>query len=232
MATRTTLLRPGLTPYEEAWQLQQQTAQGVRAGELPALILLQHPPVYTLGVRGNSEHILARPGVSPYGDADVVRSDRGGDVTFHGPGQIVAYPIMNLRALGNGPVWYVRTLEAVILDVLSCFGIVARRIAGRPGVWVQDAKVAAIGVRVSGGVTTHGFALNVSTELEYFRHIIPCGLADATVTSMQELTGECFALTEVEDQILESMSRHFDLEFQPPSKPAAVPAVQGAGYGR
>jgi len=224
LGTRCTLLRPGPTPYQHAWQLQQRIAGDVRGGAPPALILLEHPPVYTLGVRGKTEHVLLSQEALLSRGAEVQRTDRGGDVTFHGPGQLVGYPIIDLRAYGQGPVWYVRTLEALLIDVLSRFGIVAARWPGRPGVWVADAKIAAIGVRVSRGVTTHGFALNVNTDLAYFQHIIPCGLADAGVTSMQHLTGEQFAMSEVETEVADAFARLFAVEF-------AEEALAGAGIG-
>ena len=212
MGTRFTLLRPGLTPYEAAWQLQQRLAADVRAGSDPTLILLEHPPTYTLGSRGNAANILLSEERLRRLGADVVRSDRGGDVTFHGPGQIVGYPILDLRAMGLGPVAYVRGLEATLIDVLASYGIVAGRVAGRPGVGVGDAKIAAIGVRISGGVSTHGFALNVNSDLSYFDHIIPCGLADASVTSMQKLTGERFGLDAVIDAIVDSFEAQFGMQ--------------------
>jgi lipoate-protein ligase B len=229
LGTRTTLLRPGLTPYQDAWQLQRRIAADVRAGGAPALILLEHPPVYTLGARGDATHLLAsEPTLAALG-AEMCRTDRGGDVTFHGPGQIVGYPILNLRALGHGPVWYVRGLEAALIDALSSFGIVAGRSPGRPGVWVGDAKIAAIGVRVGGGVTTHGFALNVNVDLSWFRHIVPCGLADASVTSMQELAGAAFDMRAVEDVLAEALARQFDLELDPAEQPAPRALAEVAG---
>jgi lipoyl(octanoyl) transferase len=214
LGTRTTLHRPGLTTYQDAWQMQQCIADDVRSGGDPALILLEHPPTYTLGVRGKPEHLLLSEEAFLLRGAQVERTDRGGDVTFHGRGQIVGYPIINLRAYGHGPVWYVRMLESVLVEVLAHFGIVAARSDGRPGVWVGEAKIAAIGVRVSRGVTTHGFALNVSTDLNYFNHIIPCGLRGVAVTSMQQLTGETFELRAVEDEIIDVFAQRFDLDFQ------------------
>ncbi len=225
MGTRFTLLRPGLTPYQDAWQLQQRIANEVRSGAQPALILIEHPPTYTLGVRGKIEHLLLSREALLSRGAEMHHTDRGGDVTFHGPGQLVGYPILDLRSYGQGPVWYVRALESLILDVLSRYGIVAGRSESRPGVWVRDAKIAAIGVRVSRGVTTHGFALNVNTDLSYFRHIIPCGLADAAVTSMQALTGETFDMRDVEDEIAAAFARQFGFEI-------VEPALAGASSGR
>ncbi|MDE3094574.1 MAG: lipoyl(octanoyl) transferase LipB [Chloroflexota bacterium] len=193
--------------------MQQRIADGVRAGGDPALILVEHPPTYTLGVRGKGEHLLLSREAFARRGAQVVETDRGGDVTFHGPGQLVAYPILDLRRFGSGPVWYVRSLEAVLIETLARFGIVAGRAPGRPGVWVRQEKIAAIGVRVSRGVTTHGFALNVNTDLSYFAHIIPCGIADAGVTSMRQLAGADFDVPAVEAEVIAAFGRQFGLEL-------------------
>jgi len=170
--------------------------------------------------------------------------DRGGDVTFHGPGQIVGYPIFRLDAWREGPLWYVRRLEAALIEALAALGIAAGRIEGRPGVWVGPdgppsggaAKVAAIGVRVSRGVTSHGFALNVSTDLSYFGHIVPCGLADAAVTSVERLLGRPAPLREVEDLVIEALGRVFGLEMAEaeagqPAWEQATSAVQTGARG-
>ena len=215
LGTRFTLLRPGIIDYQDAWQLQQRMADGVRTGADPALILLEHPPTYTLGVRGKSEHILLAESALAARGAAVVRSDRGGDVTFHGRGQIVGYPILDLRRFNEGPVWYVRSLEALLIETLARFGIVADRSPGRPGVWCGDAKIAAIGVRVSRGVTTHGFALNVNTDLSYFDAIVPCGLRDASVTSMRQLAGERFDIYEVQDELIDAFATQFGFDLTP-----------------
>ena len=231
MAPRCKLLRPGLVDYQRAWQWQRALATDVRAGADPALILLEHPPVYTLGARGNDDHVLLSPDALRARGAEVLRSDRGGDVTFHGPGQIVGYPILELRRYGQGPVWYVRSLETMLIEVLAGFGIAAERSAGRPGVWAGGAKIAAIGVRVSGGVTTHGFALNVNTDLSYFEHIVPCGIANAGVTSMQRLAGTTFDMRAVEDAVATSFARQFGLDLVESAEwPSAVAA--GVAVGR
>jgi len=215
LGTRYTLLRPGLTDYQHGSELQRRAAQSLRAGGLPTLILLEHQPVYTLGVRGRrGEHLLVAPEALAARGAPVVETDRGGDVTFHGPGQLVGYPILDLHRLGRGPVAYVRGLEAVLIDALARFGIVAARVPGRPGVWVRDAKIAAIGVRVARGVTTHGFALNVNTDLSYFASIVPCGLADAGVTSMRALCGATFAIEDVEAEVIDAFEREFDMTLE------------------
>ena len=211
MGSRCTLLRPGLVAYQDALALQHRIADDVRAGGDDALILLEHPPTYTLGVRGKQDHLLLSLDAFRARGADVVRTDRGGDVTFHGPGQIVGYPIINLRARDMGPATYVRSIERVIIDALARFGIDAGRVDGRPGVWTRGAKIAAIGVRVSRGVTTHGFALNVSTDLSYFDHIIPCGITDATVTSMQRVLGRAPATADIQDALVSAFARVFDV---------------------
>ncbi len=230
MGTRFTLLRPGTVRYQDAWQLQQRIADAVRAGADPTLVLLEHPPVYTLGVRGRDANLLLPLESYASRGAEVHRTDRGGDVTFHGPGQLVGYPILDLRRYGEGPVWYVRSLEAVLIDVLARFGIVADRSPGRPGVWVGEEKLAAIGVRVSRGVTTHGFALNVSTDLAWFHDIVPCGLQSAGVTSMQALTGETFAMRDVEAEVIDAFARRFDAELAA-GRPAGEEQTAGAAVG-
>ena len=211
MRSRCTLLRAGLVAYQDALALQQHIADDVRAGGDDALIFLEHPPTYTLGVRGKQDNLLLSLDTFRAHGADVVRTDRGGDVTFHGPGQIVGYPLVNLRARGMGPATYVRSIEKVIILALAGFDIEAHRVEGRPGVWTRGEKIAAIGVRVSRGVTTHGFALNVSTDLSYFDHIIPCGIAGTTVTSMQRELGATPVMRDVEDALAAAFEDVFDV---------------------
>ena len=193
--------------------MQHRLADDVRAAGGESLILLEHPPTYTFGVRGKHEHLLTSVEHLRVRGADVVQTDRGGDVTFHGPGQIVGYPILNIRARGIGPATYVCTLEKAIIAALAIFGIHSERVDGRRGVWTRDGKIAAIGVRVSRGVTTHGFALNVNTDLDWFAHIIPCGLPDITVTSMQQIAGREFEMRDVEDALNGSLARQFGSEI-------------------
>ena len=228
------VLRRGLTDYPEGWEMQRHAVAAVGEGRSPhVLILLQHPPTYTLGVRGKAEHLLASEEALARLGARVYRVDRGGDVTFHGPGQVVGYPIFRLDAWREGPLWYVRGLEAVLIDALAALSIAAGRVQGRTGVWVDTAKVAAIGVRVSRGVTSHGFALNVSPDLAYFAHIVPCGLADATVTSVERLLGRPVPLREVEDLVIESLGRVFGLEMVGVERPVweEAPAAARSGAG-
>ncbi len=174
--------RLGLVEYQEAFALQRRLGDGCRErGELH-LLLLEHPPTYTLGARGKAEHLLLDEATLERIGASLHRVDRGGDVTFHGPGQLVGYPVLDLHQWNQGPLWYVRSLEAVLIDALSSFGIDAGRMPGRPGVWVGRQKIASIGVHVSRGVTSHGFALNVDPDLTFFSHIVPCGLPGVSMT--------------------------------------------------
>ena len=175
--------------YETAWGIQKRTHQRVVAGELPnVLLLLEHPHVYTLGRRGAEDDILVSPERLVELGAEVHHIDRGGEVTYHGPGQLVGYPIINLRRWNGGALKYVRTLERVLIDTMQEFGIHAESEDRPTGVWVGEAKIAAIGVRISRGVTMHGFALNVDPDLTYFDHIVPCGMRDTRVTSPSRST--------------------------------------------
>ncbi len=223
MASPVHLHRLGLLSYGPAWRLQKEAADAVREGTGPErLILLQHPPVYTLGRRARRDSMLASEDYLRSLGADVFEVDRGGDVTFHGPGQLVAYPILDLRARGLGPADYVRKLEATVVAVLSVYGITAQRVPGRPGVWAAGGKVCSIGVRVQKGVTTHGLALNVDTDLSWFRQIVPCGLPDVVMTSMARIQGEAPPLVEVEDEFLRAFGRVFDTEVASAAQEAVM----------
>ncbi|OLC51233.1 MAG: lipoyl(octanoyl) transferase [Chloroflexi bacterium 13_1_40CM_4_69_19] len=169
----------GRVDYLAAWRLQEAVATRVRRGDPERLLLLEHAPVYTIGRRGTLAHLVASPAVLRAAGASVYRVDRGGDITYHGPGQLVGYPIVRLGEDGD-LVGYVRAIEDGLGDALATYGITGRAEKGKTGVWVdlpdgRPAKIAAIGVRVSRGITTHGFALNVSTDLEAFARILPCG---------------------------------------------------------
>ncbi|HYY55617.1 MAG TPA: lipoyl(octanoyl) transferase LipB [Candidatus Dormibacteraeota bacterium] len=181
----------GVIDYVESWRLQEALATRVRGGEADALLLLEHPHVYTIGRRGTVDHITAPLAELRRLGASVYQVDRGGDVTYHGPGQLVAYPIVDLARRGGDVVAFVRALEDAIIGVAAGFGVAARRVEGRTGVWVTlpagpPAKLAAIGVRVARGVTTHGLALNVTTGLEWFERMVPCGFPHA-VASLERL---------------------------------------------
>jgi lipoate-protein ligase B len=207
--TRYVVLRPGRMDYAVAWELQRRLAEDVRGGGPEYLVLLEHPPTYTLGRRAREEHMLLPEATLRALGARVFRVDRGGDVTYHGPGQLVGYPILNLRRRGLGPVAYVRRLEDTIIGALETYGVAAARREGYPGVWTGGAKIAAVGVRIARGVSMHGFALNVNTDLSFFDRIVPCGLPGVPVTSLQALLGRPVDLDEVADRVEASFERCF-----------------------
>ena len=186
-----TVRRLGLVAYDEGLALQQQLVEDRRAGRIgDTLLLLQHPPVITLGVRAKATtaNVIASPDVLAREGIAVVETGRGGDVTYHGPGQLVGYPILDLRPDRQDVHLYVRDLEERIIAAIKPFGITGGRVVGLTGVWVgppgREEKIAAIGVRISRWITSHGFALNVSPDLRHFGLIVPCGIADRGVTSM------------------------------------------------
>lgn len=189
------LWRAADVAYEDGWRWQRRAVEravNARAADTrrESLALIEHRPVVTLGRRGDVGSLLATPEELSSRGIELVRADRGGDVTYHGPGQLVAYPILDLRARGLRVGDYVRALEAAIIATAAMFGVAARRVEGRPGVWVDEAtKLASIGVRVSAGISRHGLALNVATSLEDFATIVPCGLEGTAMTSLaRELT--------------------------------------------
>lgn len=184
---RLVILELGRTPYGEAWQLQKELESRRKAGEIPDhLLLLEHPHVLTLGRNGRQEHLLvSRSRLEELG-IEYFEIDRGGDITYHGPGQIVGYPIVDLREWKRDVVAYVRGVEEAVIRTLRRFGIESWREPGATGVWTREGKICAIGVHISRWVTTHGFALNWRTDLKYYQYIVPCGLA-RPVTSMEAL---------------------------------------------
>jgi lipoyl(octanoyl) transferase len=193
--------RLGLVPYEAALELQRQLVEERKAQRIPdQLLLLQHPPVITLGVkvRDNRAHVLAGPEELARQGVELFQAGRGGDVTFHGPGQLVGYPILDLNPERRDVHRYVRDLEEVLIRVAASFGIVATRQPGLTGAWVGNEKLAAIGVRIARWVTSHGFALNVATDLSHFDLIVPCGIRDKGVTSLERLLGHPVSMAEVE----------------------------------
>lgn len=205
--------RLGTVPYAEALALQQQLAADRRAGSVPdQLLLLQHPPVITLGVKtkGDRSHILETPEQLQTRGVEVVETGRGGDVTYHGPGQLVGYPILDLTPDRRDVHRYVRDLEEALILAAGTFGVVAGRAPGLTGVWVGNAKLAAIGVRIARWVTSHGFALNVTTDLDHFRLIVPCGIADRGVTSLAQLLGAPPPMRQVEEAVVAAFAAVFD----------------------
>ena len=204
----------GLIPYTEALALQQRLAAARKAGALgDVLLLCEHPHVITLGRNAKRENLLVSEHVLRQKGVELHAINRGGDITYHGPGQIVGYPILNLGAIRRDVGWYVRTLEEVMIRATADFGLTAFRIPGKTGIWVNpfvksgaaEEKLAAIGVHISRWVTTHGFAYNVSTDLRFFDLIIPCGIASRKATSLEKLLSRKVTLDEVKPRL----SHHF-----------------------
>ena len=202
----------GRIAYGPALELQQQLIAARKAGTAPDhLLLLEHPHVITLGRNGRQENLLASEEIMERAGISFFPTDRGGDVTYHGPGQLVAYPIMDLREWKRDVGAFVRAVEQTIIDTLADYGIEAGRIPKLTGVWVGDRKIAAIGVHISRWVTSHGLALNVSTDMSYFQYIVPCGLTKP-VTSMAQL-GIRANLEEVSRSLAAHFGRNFDCEM-------------------
>jgi lipoyl(octanoyl) transferase len=204
--------RLGTVPYAEALTLQRELVEERRAGRVPdLLLLLQHPPVITLGVKGDggrsnvlvTDERLAELGV------EISETGRGGDVTYHGPGQIVGYPILDLKPDRCDVHRYVRDLEEVMIRVCADYGVSAGRITGLTGTWIGNEKVGAIGVRISRWITSHGFAFNVTTNLSDFQLIVPCGITDRGVTSLERATGRKLSIADVEDCVVAQFASVF-----------------------
>ena len=196
----------GQKSYKAVWDLQKEMQQQRINGNIEdTLILVEHDPVYTLGKNANEDHLLQSRDES----VDVFNIERGGDITFHGPGQLVGYPILDLSNYKKSVSWYMRTLEQVLIDTLIEFKITAQRNDGLTGVWVGDEKIAALGVRISRWVTMHGFALNVNPDLSFYDGIIPCGIFDHGVTSMEQLLGETQNNDNVKNMVIEKFNKYF-----------------------
>jgi lipoyl(octanoyl) transferase len=207
--------RLGVVPYAEALALQRTLVEARRTGSTPdVLLLLQHLPVVTLGVNVDDSraHIVATPARLAELGVEIHETGRGGDVTYHGPGQIVGYPIVDLRPDRQDVHRYVRDIEEVMIRVCGDYGIVAGRIQGLTGTWVGADKIGAIGIRISRWITSHGFAFNVTTNLEHFGLIVPCGLPDRGVTSVERETGRRVAISEVEEAFVRHFCSVFDRE--------------------
>ena len=196
----------GQRPYQEVWDYQKEIQANRIAGEIEdTLLMVEHEPVYTLGKNANENHLLQSRDQS----VDVFNIERGGDITFHGPGQLVGYPILDLSNYKKSVSWYMRTLEQVLIDTLIEFKIIAQRNDGLTGVWVGDEKIAALGVRISRWVTMHGFALNMNPDLSFYDGIIPCGIFDHGVTSMEQLLGETQNNDNVKNMVIEKFNKYF-----------------------
>jgi lipoyl(octanoyl) transferase len=205
--------RLGVVPYAEALDLQKRLVEERRAGSIPdQLLLLQHPPVITLGVKARNDrsHVLASPADLEEEGVEIFETGRGGDVTYHGPGQLVGYPILDLRPDRCDVHKYVRDLEEALIQAAAALGVATERIQGLTGVWAGKNKLAAIGVRISRWITSHGFAFNVGTNLGHFDLIVPCGIADKGVTSLEVLLGRPVQMDEVESAVVTSFAAVFE----------------------
>jgi lipoyl(octanoyl) transferase len=215
VAPRSTLevRRLGVVPYGEALAVQKALVEERRAGRVPNLLLiLQHPPVITVGVRRDSRsHIVASDALLNARGVEVYDAGRGGDVTYHGGGQIVGYPILDLRPHRCDVHRYVRDLEEVMIRVCADYGVSAGRVSGMSGAWIGAEKIGAIGVRISRWITSHGFAFNVNTRLEDFQLIVPCGIVDRGVTSLQKLLGRSLPIEDVEERVMARFAEVFDM---------------------
>jgi len=223
---------PPPQPYLPVCAWQQQLAAARAAGHVgDLLLLLEHEHVYTLGRRGDPAHLLADAATLTRLGVTCHRVDRGGDITYHGPGQLVGYPIVRLCGAGRGVRAYVEALETALIGVAATFGIAATTRPGRPGVWVGRQKLAALGIAVSRGVAYHGFALNVAPDLAYFARIVPCGIADAGVTSLAALLGRAVTVEEVAPVCARAVAAACDRRLQwgePDDLPGSPFGAQGA----
>ena len=201
------ILDLGKSDYEEAWELQKKLQSKRILGEIDdQLLLVEHFPVYTLGKNAPTEHLLNNKS----DDISIVQSDRGGNVTFHGPGQLVGYPILDLNNYKKSITWYMRELEKLIINTLKDYDIKAERKKGLTGVWVNDKKIAALGVRISRWVTMHGFCLNINPDLKYYQGIIPCGISQYGVTSMENILGDSAPkMSEIKENIVSQFISNF-----------------------
>jgi lipoyl(octanoyl) transferase len=217
----------GMMEYGAAWDLQRRVVAARKAGAVPDVVLLcEHPDVITLGRSGRlanlraPDHVLRQMGVSFF------ETDRGGDITYHGPGQVVGYPILNLAEIRRDVAWYVRNLEEAMIRATADFGVASRRVPGRTGVWVDvpagpaagEEKLAAVGVHLSRWITSHGFAYNVSTDLRYFDLIVPCGIADKRATSLEKLLGRAVDIKEVSPRIAAHLGELVGIDLREASR--------------
>ena len=200
------ILDLGLSDYNETWKLQKKLQSKRILGEVEDhLLLVEHPPVFTLGKNASKQHIINNSG-----DVSIIQTDRGGNITFHGPGQLVGYPILDLNHYKRSITWYMRELEQLVIDVLGEYDIKASRKKGLTGTWVKDKKIAALGVRISKWVTMHGFSLNINPDLNFYKHIIPCGIKEYGVTSMAKIMGkEVPSMDEIKTKITKRFTKNF-----------------------
>ncbi len=206
----------GLIPYAEAHELQQELVEKRKRDEIPdQVLLLEHPHVITLGRAANGANVLVDERTRAHFGVELFETGRGGDVTYHGPGQLVGYPIIKLAPDRCDIRRYVRDLEEVLIRTAADFGIAAERVEGLTGVWVGDEKLGAIGVRISRWVTMHGFAFNITTDLNYFQLIVPCGIHNHGVTSLHKLLGSPVEMSAIEEIITNHFGEVFEREMVP-----------------
>jgi lipoyl(octanoyl) transferase len=223
----------GLIDYGDAWALQKRLVAARKANALEDVVLFcEHLHVITLGRNGKREHLLASEHVLKQKGVELHTTDRGGDITYHGPGQIIGYPILNLGAIRRDVVWYVRMLEEAMICATAEFGVSAERLEGKTGIWVRTAtteeKLAAIGVHLSRWVTSHGFAYNVSTDLRFFDLIVPCGIADRKATSLEKILGRSIEGKEVAPQLVKHFGEVFGLEMKQASRQELLEKLEQA----
>ena len=200
------ILDLGLSDYNDTWKLQKKLQSKRILGEIEDhLLLVEHPPVFTLGKNASKQHIINNSE-----DVSIIQTDRGGNITFHGPGQLVCYPILDLNHYKRSITWYMRELEQLIINVLGEYDIKASRKKGLTGTWVKDKKIAALGVRISRWVTMHGFSLNINPDLNFYKNIIPCGIKEYGVTSMAKIMGNEVPSM---DEVKTKMTKHFTKNF-------------------
>ncbi|HEX6574508.1 MAG TPA: lipoyl(octanoyl) transferase LipB [Gemmatimonadaceae bacterium] len=214
------VVRLGRMGYEESLELQREVARQRISGEIPqdVLLLVEHPPVVTLGRSSKQKNLISSPQFLASRGVELFEVERGGDVTFHGPGQLVGYPIFDLKRHKLDLHWYLRSVEEALIRTLSRYGIASERNTGYTGVWTRGRKIASIGVHARDWVTWHGFALNVTTDLSYFDLIVPCGIVGVEMTSVLKETGQHVELAAVSDVVTDQFADLFEL------RPVAVPA--------
>ncbi|MCB9246866.1 MAG: lipoyl(octanoyl) transferase LipB [Flavobacteriales bacterium] len=208
----------GLIEYETAWKLQKEEVARLKDGSEDKLLLCEHPHVYTLGKSADPRNLLIQPAFLERIGAKSFEIERGGDITYHGPGQLVGYPILDLNRLSMGVRTYVHTLEESLIRTLEFFEVHTERIEGLTGIWLKEGparKIAAIGIKVSRGITMHGFALNVHTDLSYFNHIVPCGIVDKGVTTLSKEIDREVSLEEVKEQYEKEFRSAFGFSSDP-----------------
>jgi len=226
----------GLIRYGEAWELQKRLVVARKADAIEDVLLFcEHPHVITLGRNGKRENLLASEHVLRQKGVEFHATNRGGDITYHGPGQLVGYPILNLGAIRRDVVWYVRMLEEAMIRTTAEFGIAATRVTGKTGIWVSsrttEEKLGAIGVHISRWITSHGFAYNVSTDLRFFDLIVPCGIADRKATSLEKLLGRGIEVKEVLPKMARHLGELFGLERKEIGKEELLEKLEHAEAG-